>query len=177
MIHPPSNPLPVDCPVLSRASLRKRRGFTLIETALALGIVAFALLPLMGMLPLGIQVSNSAADLMMSAQIAQRLTGMIQQADFSTYTTLTQSYYYFDREGQPVKTAAGGAPSPTAVYSACILVPPTATTLVDGVNVATVNLQIVNDPAHRLQGVPVALPAQNQAHPVLIPVYLVNNGS
>lgn len=55
---------------------KRRSAFTLIETALALGIVAFALVPVMGLLPIGLQTSRNASDLTISAQIAQRLAGM-----------------------------------------------------------------------------------------------------
>ena len=119
---------------------RRNQAFTLIETALALGIVAFALVPLIGLLPLGLQISHSASDLTLSAQITQRLAGTIQQADYSSYRGLVDVYYYFDAEGQPLKSTTGEVPA-SAIYAASIFLPSaedpaTSASLVDGANVA-----------------------------------------
>ena len=162
------------------ASRKQQSAFTLVETALALGIAAFALVPVVGLLPVGLQASRQASDLTISAQIAQRLVGMVQQAnhlktDASGYTALTGTYYYFDADGQPVSSAVG-IPI-TAVYSASILIPSqdAPTSLVDSANINTLNIQVVNDSEHRLQGTPSAtLPAYLQSRATILPIYLAN---
>ncbi len=177
-------------PLASAWKLRSKRrsGFTLIETALALGIVAFALVPVVALLPIGLQTSKSASDLTMSAQIAQRLAGMIQQTDEPSSklangsSTLMGSYYYFDGEGQPLATTSGtvnGVPT-AAVYTASIQhLSASSATLVDSAVATTLYVQIVNDPGHRLQGTTPnsTLPADLQSHAVVIPVYFANNGT
>lgn len=166
-----------------RTIRRSRQAFTLVEVALALGIAAFALVPIFGLLPLGLQTSRSAVDLTISAQIAQRLTGMVQQANSSSdatsqealYSDLQKSYYYFDGEGQFIPP--GSTTANSSVYTAAILNPTGATgSLVDGARVVTLKLVIVNDPGHRLQGTPSALPTDLQPRSVTIPIYLANNG-
>ena len=172
---------------------RKRPGgFTLIETALALGIVAFALVPIVGLLPIGLSLSRSASDLTISAQIAQRLKGMIAQSNFSDISapgsTLTANYFYFDGEGQPITTVvAGGAPA-NSVYTAGIF--PVAggnaqASLATNDSNLIFDIMVVNDPGRRLRGtIGNGLPTTVlDSHPdlkaraVIIPVYLANNGS
>lgn len=175
--------------------------FTLIETALALGIVAFALIPLIGLLPVGLQLSRSASDYTVAAQIAQRLSGMVQQSDDPSSTLkkdggspLIQSYYAFDNEGQPVSqlsnttTAVG---SGAAVYSAAII-PAQAvqeastspggsstTSLADGPKAVSMIVRVVNDPSQRLKTARPAnaLPPEMKSQAILLPVYLPDNGS
>lgn len=173
---------------------RPRAAFTLVETALALGIVAFALIPLLGLLPIGLQMSHNASDLTLSAQIAQRLAGIIQQAGYSSFQGTDPAVnagpgdvnYYFDVEGQPLKSTGGGVPA-GAIYTANILLPsatdPNAgntsqtNSLVDKANVTTLRVRIVNDPTGRIIGTPSgAIPVDLKARAVTIPVYLANNG-
>ena len=177
-----------------RVGWRRGAGFTLVETALALGIVAFALVPLLGLMPIGLQMSHNASDLTLSAQIAQRLAGMIQQAGYSNFNPSDPSfatgpanvYYYFDAEGQPLKSTGGSAPAST-IYTASIFLPSTVdpaagsnsqdNSVADKANTTMLRVQIVNDPTARLHGTPaITLPADLKSRSVIIPVYLANNG-
>ena len=98
-------------PARRRLSYQHRAGaFTLVEVALALGIIAFALLPIVGLVPIGMQVSNSATDQTMTAQIGQRLIGLMRQSDPSNYAALEASCYYFDNEGQLLSSAIPNVP-------------------------------------------------------------------
>lgn len=178
-----------------RAAQKSRAGFTLIETALALGIVAFALVPLVGLLPVGIQVSKSASDLTIAAQIAQRLTGMVQQTDDASSalrdgsSALMTSYYAFDNEGQPVTATTPANPTTPAaapVYSAAVLrfiaANSAAASMTDapkGPGAVTVLIQIVSDPGQRMKGKSPSteLPADLKKHAVVIPAFLPDNGS
>ena len=58
-------------------------GFSLVEVALAVGIAGFALVSLLGLLPVGLHTFRSAMDTSVCAQIAQRVFNDAQQADFS----------------------------------------------------------------------------------------------
>lgn len=175
-----------------RGFRRRRSAFTLVETALALGIVAFAMIPLLGLLPIGLQMSHNASDLTLSAQIAQRLAGMIQQAGYSSFQASSGTpgpadvYYYFDAEGQPLKSVNGAAPT-SSVYTANIFLPTETDgnsgsnlqdgSVVDKSNVTMLRVQIVNDPAGRLRGTPLPTLAPDlKARAVTIPIYVANNG-
>lgn len=83
--------------------------FSLIETALALGIVAFAFVGLMGMLPAGLATFRGAVDTTVGAQIAQRVAADAQQADFDKLVPKSSTDFviletrYFDDQGNEVK--------------------------------------------------------------------------
>ena len=179
----------------------KRAGFTLIETALALGIVAFALVPLVALLPIGLQVSRNASDLTMGAQIAQRLSGMIAQDDYSDYAALVQNqsllesnFYFFDSEGQPIINSNGkpvnadGTPA-TPLYTALIETG-AAYSALNGVSngnsdsqansttTATLVVQIANDPGQLWNSVGpgTAPPSTLRGRTVTIPIYFAGTG-
>lgn len=97
----------------SDRSLR-RAGFTLVEVTLALGIVAFAFLALLALLPAGNVAFRRAIDLAVCGQIAQRVISDCQNADFDTLTdakpnqafisghTLRLDMRYFDDQGREI---------------------------------------------------------------------------
>ena len=98
-----------------------RAAFSLIETALALGIVAFAFVGLMGMLPAGLSTFRKAVDTTVSAQIVQHIVSDAEQSDFDTLaaqaaSTSTDFYVlktrYFDDQGSEVVPAGGTTPTP-----------------------------------------------------------------
>lgn len=60
----------------------KPAGFTLIEVAIAVGILAVALVALLGLMPAGMTNFRRAMDTSITAQIAQRILLDLQQADF-----------------------------------------------------------------------------------------------
>lgn len=67
-----------------RTSLAKNRAFSLIEVVLAVGVVAFAFVAILGLIPAGMGQFRQAIDTSVCAQIAQRVINDAQQADFST---------------------------------------------------------------------------------------------
>ena len=94
----------------------RRGAFSLIETALALGIVAFAFVALLGLLPAGLSTFRKAIDTTVSAQIVQKIVSDAEQTDFDTLFGQAESsdanYYvlktrYFDDQGSEVVTASG----------------------------------------------------------------------
>jgi len=60
----------------------KAAAFTLIEVAIAVGILAVALVALLGLMPAGMTNFRKAMDTSTTAQIAQRILLDMQQADF-----------------------------------------------------------------------------------------------
>ena len=84
------------------------RAFSLIEVALALGIVAFAFTALMGMLPIGLGLFRSATDTSVATRIVQNVAGDLQQADFDTFATADGRTFYYDEQGT-VQASAKGA--------------------------------------------------------------------
>ncbi|PTX93920.1 Verru/Chthon cassette protein B [Spartobacteria bacterium LR76] len=130
-----------------------RRAFSLVEVTIAIGIVAFAFVALVGVLPVGLQTFRRAIDASISAQITQRIINDIQQTDFDVlvdgHTEPFQvSPRYFDDQGSEVKAPA------SAVYHVKTWVKP-ATDLPGGSatasngKLATVTIQIANNPGNR----------------------------
>lgn len=118
---------------------RRRRGaFTLVEVVIALGIIAFAFVPVIGLLPVGLDMSRQAMDATICAQIAQQLTSEVQQTDFTDIASLANvTPYWFDDQGNKV-----GAAATDAVYTASFTVS-TSTKLPDSNTVSTGKLATV----------------------------------
>src|SRR4051812_41937151 len=73
-------------------SLRRRSpGFTLVEVTLALGVIAFAFVALLALLPAGNNAFRRAIDLATCGQIAQRVISDAQNANFDTLTGVTSA--------------------------------------------------------------------------------------
>ena len=67
------------------------QAFTLVEVCLAIGIVAFALVPLMVMVPTGLNSQHQAIDSTLEAQIVQKVASDAAQADFDSLVNTTTS--------------------------------------------------------------------------------------
>ena len=84
-------------------------GFSLVEVTLALGVAAFCLLALFGLLPLGLQANQNSISQTAAASV---LSSVIADLRATPRTSLTSSQYgitfgtaksiYFDREGRAV---------------------------------------------------------------------------
>lgn len=67
---------------LTLASSDDRRGFSLVEMAVALAILAVALVGLMALIPSGMSQARDAMDATVASQIAQRIIADAEQAEF-----------------------------------------------------------------------------------------------
>ncbi|MDQ6765330.1 MAG: hypothetical protein M3Z22_04420 [Verrucomicrobiota bacterium] len=83
------------------------RGFSLVEVVLALGVVAFAIVAILGMVPAGLSTSHSAQDDTRAAQIAQDIFASLASQAQATYpnAVISQSTPSFS---YPVNLASGG---------------------------------------------------------------------
>jgi uncharacterized protein (TIGR02598 family) len=81
-------------------------GFSLIEVVLALGIVSFAFVGLLGLMPVGLDTLRKAIDTSAQSQIAQQISAEIQRAPFSDISdaSFVQRRFpmHFDDQGLPV---------------------------------------------------------------------------
>lgn len=76
-------------PRKSIAQLRQS-GFSLVEVVLAVGVISFAFVAILGLLPAGLHQFRQAMDNSVAAQIAQRIIQDDQQTDFDTLMETTQ---------------------------------------------------------------------------------------
>lgn len=94
-----------------------QRAFTLVEIVLAIGIVAFAFVAIMGMLPVGLATFNNAVDATVEAQIAQQVFADAQQVKFADLDK-TGGGRFFNAEGTQV--GSGATPPANWIYHAVV---------------------------------------------------------
>lgn len=81
--------------------------FSLVETVLAIGIVSFGCVSIMGLLPCGLQVFRKAVDATLEGQITQHVVGQISQTPYDRLSAdFHDKTFWFDEEGNAV--AEGG---------------------------------------------------------------------
>jgi len=78
--------------------LSRLRGFSLVEIVLAIGIVSFAMVAILGLVPVGLNTYRDAMNFSVESAIAQRLAGDIQRTEFANQPA-TPSVFYFDDQG------------------------------------------------------------------------------
>ena len=90
------------------------KAFSLVEVALALGIVSIALVPLLGLLPVGLSTFRSSIDTNVFSQVVEKLGNEAQLSEFDGVTS--SGLRYFDEQGNEVSQKA------LAVYQARLTV-------------------------------------------------------
>ena len=93
---------------------RRASGFSLVEVTLALGIVAFCLISLVGMFGVGLGNSRQSSDDTAQTSAAAQLVSQVRNTstfDRGTSAPYVQGTHYFDARGQEVASNAA-----TAVY-------------------------------------------------------------
>lgn len=168
MITPP-------VPLLRRSAIRNSRAFSLVEVVLAVGVVSFAFVAILGLIPAGLTQFRQAMDTSICAQISQRVISDCQQTDFDILTQQADPrsqaanftfraptidaprFRYFDEAGNEiVPQAATGDPSNAEkaliVYHVLTRIAPT--TALPGVSqdspmIATVTVQVAYNPANK----------------------------
>lgn len=86
------------------ASKQRRRAFSLVEVVIALGIVSFAMMGIVGLIVVGMNTFRASIDTSVQSRIAQKAIGDAVLTDFSKL----QAYEsYFDESGRPVSAGDG----------------------------------------------------------------------
>lgn len=116
--------------VLANGSRRAAAGFSLIEVTLALGIVTFALVGVIGVLPVAMVSSRQSIDKNRAAAIANTLYTSFRSQPFQKVSYLDSQ---FNRDGTPLsgasgqldfnalKTSSGTTPTPEVKFYATFL--------------------------------------------------------
>lgn len=96
--------MPIQLP--SPRSIRRLKAFSLVEVVLAIGVVSFAMMAMLGTLPVGLKSSQQSRSQVATANIARQLQGELQQLSFSaasadtlTVQNLAGTPFYFTLEG------------------------------------------------------------------------------
>lgn len=75
------------------SAARSKKAFSLVEVVIALGVVAFAFIGIIGSLPVGIQSMQDAMQQQAKANITQQLRSDLQQIPFAASSTSSSSDY------------------------------------------------------------------------------------
>jgi uncharacterized protein (TIGR02598 family) len=131
------------------------RAFSLVEVVLALGVVSFALVSLMALLPISLATFRDNKKDTVHADILRQLTSDATLTSYANADKLAQQTFWYDDEGVPLPSNATGVVY-TAVLSVSPLGGPWNTTqssaLPGGVSTSTnlrrlqVNITDVNQP-------------------------------
>jgi uncharacterized protein (TIGR02598 family) len=143
---------------------RLARAFSLVEVMLSLGIISFAFVGLLGLIPLGLDMFRTAVDATVEAQILQCVTTVARQGKFSQLQELDRNPgqqagvelpdFFFDEQGGEI-TDPHAIQSAEYIYTAAVLVKPVSTVPTGSrgeainANVATVNIFIRRESAPR----------------------------
>ncbi len=161
-------------------------GFSLVEVALAIGVVAFAFVGLLALLPAGLTTFRRAIDTSMSAQIAQRVINDAQQSDFDVlidekalpsnpddFTFRAPRVHepglrYFDEQGNEIvpktSTALSTEEQTRVIYHVNVRVTPRAplpktNTGGDSRHLALITVQVAQNPSNRVLPIKIDPPA------------------
>lgn len=72
---------------------RKNTGFSLVEVVLALGVCSFAMIAIVGMIPVGLSTFKDAMNTTVRSQIVQSIASDVLLTDFSKLEEITHRYY------------------------------------------------------------------------------------
>ncbi len=95
---------PCSSPRLGKACSRASAGFSLVEVALAIGIVAFAFVAILGLLPVGMRTFRDSIDKTNEGRIMQVFNSRAQSTEFSKLEkeldfASSSKMFFFDEEG------------------------------------------------------------------------------
>ncbi len=127
----------------------RHEGFSLIETVLALGIMALAITALLGLLPQGIEMSRKAANGAAETRILDTLTSQLTAMPYQSLIAQNMRQLHFDDQGIEVDNTQDIALS---TYFVRVLVPAATTGVVlpgaalPEPKLQRVNIQIVQTP-------------------------------
>ncbi len=97
-----------------RHRCRHSEGFTLVEVALSMAIMSFAMISVLGLVPMGLTHFRQAMNNTVESQIVQSITSELQ---LTSYSQLKNATTYYDAEG-------GLTSSSNAIYIAVLTLQP-----------------------------------------------------
>lgn len=121
---------------------RVSRAFSLVETVLAIGLVAFGLVSLLGLMPVGLSTFRSAMNHSISSEIVGQVVSDLRLEDTASLESRT---LYFDAQAAQLADREG------ALYFVNVI-PQTNPESVQPANLSRILVEIVKNPAgHSLQ--------------------------
>ena len=78
-----------------------RRGFSLVEVTLALGLCVFALTAVFALMPIGLTTFRSSIETSLRADLTRKIASDLRQTPFAEIVTANMAEYYFTDDGAP----------------------------------------------------------------------------
>lgn len=95
-------------PPLPLSPSPRAAGFSLVEVAMSIGIIAFAFVALFALVPTGLTTFRESIDMSNETWIMQNMNSMVQTTEFRRIEDLgfdkSKEIYYFDEEGKLIET-------------------------------------------------------------------------
>lgn len=132
----------------AKAFTASARAFSLVETTMAIGIVAFALVGMLGLLPAGLTTFRKAMDTSTSSHIVQQMVTDLQQGDFGALSQ-PQAIRYFDDQGNSMTSPAEADGTQALYYVNTVAQTPSSLPGGPSSSLATVTVEIVKNPSHQ----------------------------
>jgi uncharacterized protein (TIGR02598 family) len=86
--------------------------FSLVELVIAVGLMSFALVAILGLMPVGMKSVGEATDAtrnsMIAADVEGRIKNMRPPIDFTSTAAVSIGPLYYDRQGISLSAASGG---------------------------------------------------------------------
>ena len=83
----------------SRSFARFPHGFSLIEVTIALGVFAFAMIPIIGLVSSGMKSLRGSMDEGVRGEIVRKVVAEAGRVPYTNLSTFSGSLFYFDDEG------------------------------------------------------------------------------
>ena len=132
----------------SKAKRLGAAGFSLVEVVLAIGVVAFAFVPMLGLLPVGLTTFRQSIETTVGSQIVERIINQAQETDFNTLVNPSSNPYpqklYFDDQGNQLSSPAGSVYLAEVTVVAPTTLPNTSSPA--SANLATVSVRFAHAP-------------------------------
>lgn len=142
MPSPRTCSLPLTAPGFSHPA-----AFSLVEVTIALGIVSFALISVLGMMPVGLSSMRAAMDQTTEAQISRRIAGEMMLTPFSRLDAwVSNSPLYFDDQGGLQPTRDQETRYTVALRRSATVFPGSSNAVNLSSNMATFALEIARGP-------------------------------
>jgi uncharacterized protein (TIGR02598 family) len=77
----------------------RQGAFSLVEVTMALGIIAFSMITMLGLVPVGLDAMRESRVEMVRSQILQNITGRAMLTPFSELDSFVAGTYWFDDQG------------------------------------------------------------------------------
>lgn len=91
--------------------LLRADALSLIEVVIAIGLISFAMIPLLGLMPGGMNMYRSASDDVALGLIRKDLTATFRNIGFSNAALVSSTNFFYSENGEPVQSS-----DPFAIY-------------------------------------------------------------